>query len=164
MYRITDMKPSNFVSDAGSRETWMPIYSNHFRFLDQFRSSTLSTRPTFFFNLTIFNINIIYYLNMLTDIYMYKWTLIRLMQLYQHIIDLNTIKSVKEQTYPNIEIIVINDRSTEQDYYNYNWSANSVTIIHLEKNTRELFGFPCAGYVRNAGIDASTGKSNSILL
>ena len=29
---------------------------------------------------------------------------------------LNTIKSVKEQTYTNIEIIVINDCSTEREY------------------------------------------------
>ena len=34
---------------------------------------------------------------------------------------LNTIKSVKEQTYNNIEIIVVNDCSTEKEYYEYNW-------------------------------------------
>lgn len=29
---------------------------------------------------------------------------------------LNTIKSIKEQTYLNIEIIVVNDKSTEKEY------------------------------------------------
>jgi len=69
---------------------------------------------------------------------------------------LNTIKSCKEQTYKNIEIIVVNDRSTQQEYYNYLWEG--VTIIHLEKNTKELFGYGCAAYVRNKGIEISSGK------
>lgn len=70
---------------------------------------------------------------------------------------LNTIESVKSQTYKHIEIIVVNDCSTEKDYYEYNWKENGVTIIHLEKNTKELFGFPCAGYVRNKGIEIAMG-------
>ena len=32
---------------------------------------------------------------------------------------LNTIKSIKKQTYKNIEIIVVNDRSTQKEYYDY---------------------------------------------
>jgi len=71
---------------------------------------------------------------------------------------LNTIKSIKEQTYKNIEIIVVNDCSTETEYYNHDWENTGVTIIHLEKNTKNIFGFACAGYVRNKGIDISTGK------
>ena len=30
---------------------------------------------------------------------------------------INTIKSIKEQTYPNMEIIVVNGCSTEKEYY-----------------------------------------------
>ena len=45
---------------------------------------------------------------------------------------LNTIRSVKEQTYTNIEIIVVNDCSTEKEYYEYDWKANNIIIIHLE--------------------------------
>lgn len=71
---------------------------------------------------------------------------------------LNTIKSVKAQTYLNIEIIVINDKSTEKEYYDYEWDSNNIKIIHLEKNTKEKFGYPCVGYVRNKGIEKSTGK------
>ena len=34
---------------------------------------------------------------------------------------LNTIRSVKEQTYKNVEIIVVNDRSTDEEYYKYDF-------------------------------------------
>lgn len=71
---------------------------------------------------------------------------------------MNTIDSIKKQTYSNIEIIVINDRSKQGDYYNYNWSSNNITIIHLEKNTKDIFGYTCAGYVRNKGIEKTTGE------
>ena len=71
---------------------------------------------------------------------------------------LNTIESVKKQTYSNLEIIVINDRSTQEEYYNYNWDTNNITIIHLEQNSKQIFGYPCVGYVRNKGIERSTGK------
>ena len=72
---------------------------------------------------------------------------------------LNTIKSVKEQTYKNLEIIVINDRSTQEEYYNYDWSGNGIIIIHLDKNSKDTFGFACpGGYQRNFGIKKSTGK------
>ena len=71
---------------------------------------------------------------------------------------LNTIKSIKEQTYKNLEIIVINDCSTEKEYYKYNWKQNGITIIHLGENTKHKFGFACAGYVRNQGIKISSGE------
>ena len=71
---------------------------------------------------------------------------------------LNTIKSVKEQTYPNIEIIVVNDKSIQKEYYDYDWNSNNIKIIHLEKNSKDRFGYACAGYVRNKGIELSFGK------
>lgn len=69
---------------------------------------------------------------------------------------LNTIKYIKEQTYPNIEIIVVNDASTEKEYYTYDWPG--VKIIHLEVNSRKLLGFVSCGHVRNQGITVATGK------
>jgi teichuronic acid biosynthesis glycosyltransferase TuaG len=71
---------------------------------------------------------------------------------------LNTIKSVKEQTYTNIEIIVVNDKSIQKEYYGYDWESNDIKIIHLEKNSKEIFGYACAGFVRNEGIKLSSGK------
>jgi len=71
---------------------------------------------------------------------------------------LNTIKSVKEQTYSNIEIIVVNDCSTQQEYYEYGWTKNNIVVLHLEKNSKSIFGYACAGFVRNKGIELSSGK------
>lgn len=71
---------------------------------------------------------------------------------------LNAINSIKNQTYKNIEIIVINDCSTEPEYYKYEWKNKNIKIIHLEKNSKTIFNFPCAGYVRNQGIQIANGK------
>jgi glycosyltransferase involved in cell wall biosynthesis len=71
---------------------------------------------------------------------------------------MNTLQSVKTQTYSNIEIIVVNDCSTEKEYYEYNWKENGIDIIHLDKNTKAVFGFGCVAYVRNRGIEKSLGK------
>lgn len=71
---------------------------------------------------------------------------------------LNTIESVKKQTYTNVEIIVINDNSTQKEYYEYDWKCNNIIILHLDENTKKKFGYPCVGYVRNKGIERSSGK------
>jgi glycosyltransferase involved in cell wall biosynthesis len=71
---------------------------------------------------------------------------------------LNTIESVKKQTHHKLEIIVVNDRSSQKEYYDYDWNANNIIIIHLEENSKQKFGYTCAGYVRNKGIEKSTGK------
>jgi glycosyltransferase involved in cell wall biosynthesis len=71
---------------------------------------------------------------------------------------LNTIQSIKAQTYKNIEIMAVNDCSTEKEYYEYNWEENGVTMIHLDRNSREIFGYVSIGYTRNRGIEQSSGK------
>jgi glycosyltransferase involved in cell wall biosynthesis len=73
---------------------------------------------------------------------------------------LNTIKSVKDQTYKDIEIIVVNDCSSQKEYYTFDWKefGDNFYIIHLSKNSRKIFGYPSPGYVRNKGIEKSTGK------
>lgn len=69
---------------------------------------------------------------------------------------MNTISSIQNQTYKNIEIIVVNDCSTQKEYYEHEWK--NIIIIHLPQNTKKLFGYACAGYVRNQGIQKATGK------
>ena len=74
---------------------------------------------------------------------------------------LNAIESVINQTYNNIEIIVINDCSTEKEYYEYDFKTkygDNFTIIHLDINSKSKFGFACAGYVRNCGMKVSKGN------
>ena len=69
---------------------------------------------------------------------------------------IHAVQSIKNQDYPNIEIIVINDGSTQPEYYNHNWAG--IRIIHLIENSKKKFGYPCVGYVRNQGIKESNGK------
>ena len=69
---------------------------------------------------------------------------------------LNAIQSVREQTYTNIEIIVINDFSTEKEYYQYDFGKD-VVIIHLDQNSKVTLGNSSAGHVRNFGIHIATG-------
>jgi glycosyltransferase involved in cell wall biosynthesis len=76
---------------------------------------------------------------------------------------LNAIHSIKAQTYKNIEIIVINDCSTEKEYYDYDWNQLNISIIHLKENTKLKYNgiytsTSCIGFVRNEGIKISNGK------
>lgn len=71
---------------------------------------------------------------------------------------MNALRTVKEQTYKNMEIIVINDGSTQEEYYTYDWKGQGIIIIHLEENTKVRFGHGCVGYVRNKGLELVTGK------
>ena len=69
------------------------------------------------------------------------------------------VQSVMEQTYSkiggDIEIIIVNDASTDAEYYRER--IFGVSMVHLKTNTRDMFGFPCAGYVRNVGASIATG-------
>ncbi len=72
---------------------------------------------------------------------------------------LNTIESVKSQTYKNLEIIVVNDKSTQKEYYEYDFESNGIKIIHLVENSKTVHGFACpGGYQRNFGMSVATGK------
>ena len=70
---------------------------------------------------------------------------------------LNAIESVKNQTYKNIEIIVVNDRSTEPEYYNYDYIG--CTVIHLDKNSKVRFGHASpGGFQRSVAMKIASGK------
>lgn len=74
---------------------------------------------------------------------------------------LNAIESVRNQTYQNIEIIVINDGSSQQEYYDYDYSVfgDKFKIIHQEENSRKKMRIPSPGaHGRNIGLEHATGK------
>ena len=69
---------------------------------------------------------------------------------------IHAIQSIKNQTYKNTEIIVVDDGS---DDINYNEKIDGVTLINLaEKNSRKVLGYPCGGYVRNIGLKIAKGE------
>jgi glycosyltransferase involved in cell wall biosynthesis len=70
------------------------------------------------------------------------------------------IHSVKTQTHKDIEIIVINDGSTEEKYYSETGPFEDLKVIHLNEDTcsRKVVGFPCGGYARNIGMKEATGE------
>lgn len=69
---------------------------------------------------------------------------------------LNAIRSATNQTYSNLEIIVVNDGSEQDEYKTHDFGGN-VTMINLEKNSAAIFGFSNLGYVRNLGIEKANG-------
>jgi glycosyltransferase involved in cell wall biosynthesis len=74
---------------------------------------------------------------------------------------LNAIESVKKQTYKNIEIIVIDDGSSDEKYRK---SIVGVNIVNLgDNNSRNKLGYPSCGYVRNFGFKLSKGKYIAII-
>lgn len=111
----------------------------------------------FFFEYLHSNLNIIYkldssYLNILE--YPLVSVIIPTYNRFSYL--LNAIESVKKQTYDNIEIIVVNDCSTQSEYYTN--TLEGCTVINLSKNTRQMFGHPCVGFVRNRGLKIAKGK------
>ena len=75
------------------------------------------------------------------------------------------VDSIRNQTFitngGQVEIVIVNDKSTQLDYTtNSNLFASStgcsIKLVHLEKNSKELLGFACAGYVRNIGVQESS--------
>lgn len=65
---------------------------------------------------------------------------------------LNSLASVQNQTIKNLEIIVVNDGSSQKEYYDFKFDEN-IKIIHLKKT-----GSFNLGSVRNAGVEKAKGE------
>jgi teichuronic acid biosynthesis glycosyltransferase TuaG len=70
------------------------------------------------------------------------------------------IKSVLNNTYKNIEIIVVNDCSTDARYYNGELEKYEKTkIIHLPINQKQKYNVKAAqGITRNYGLEMASGE------
>ena len=77
---------------------------------------------------------------------------------YDHLV--HAIKSCLNQTYPNIEVIVINDASTDPRYLDGSLDRfPRTTIIHLPINQRIKYGTPAAqGMTRQEGLLVARGE------
>ncbi len=74
---------------------------------------------------------------------------------------LNAVSSVLNQTYENIEIIVVNDCSTDERYYTHDF-GKEVKVVHKETNSKKIYGFGSASPQRNAGIREADPSSKYI--
>lgn len=73
---------------------------------------------------------------------------------------LRAIQSVQKQTHSNVEIIVINDCSTESEYYSGELEKlDKVIVIHLPENQRKVYNATAAqGKTRQFGLNMAKGK------
>ena len=69
----------------------------------------------------------------------------------------NAIESVYNQDYKNLEIIIINDCSTDKLYYTHKF-PKEVIKIDLDNNQKTVLGYVSAGHVRNFGLRKASGK------
>lgn len=73
---------------------------------------------------------------------------------------LNAITSVTNQDYPNIELIIINDGSSDEQYYSkklYNILPSNSIVINNTLNSGNFVKEGKAAYTRNMGLKLASG-------
>ena len=70
---------------------------------------------------------------------------------------LNAVNSVKNQSIENYEIIIINDGSTDSNYYTNSFNDSNIKQIDLKENQKIKNGFS-SDAIRNIGISEAKGK------
>tara|TARA_B100000123_G_C25638892_1_gene387926 strand:+ start:148 stop:873 length:726 start_codon:yes stop_codon:yes gene_type:complete len=69
---------------------------------------------------------------------------------------LYALESAKNQTYKNTEIIIVNDCSTQEEYYNYKFEG--CIVINLDMNSKKRFGHASpGGFQRSVGMKIASG-------
>ena len=69
---------------------------------------------------------------------------------------LKTLESVKNQTHKNIEIIVVNDGSSQEEYYQN--KLEGCIVLNMDKNSKQRFGHSPGGFQRSMGMKIASLK------
>lgn len=70
---------------------------------------------------------------------------------------LKTLESVRNQTYKNIEIVIVNDGSKQEEYYKNKFEG--CIVINMDKSSKERFGHASpGGFQRSVGMKVASGK------
>lgn len=71
---------------------------------------------------------------------------------------LKAVASVQKQTYSSIEIVVVDDASTQPEYQSLSTNLKQCKVLRLPQNSKQKFGYACTAYVRNMGASIASGE------